>query len=55
MKIGAQQLVWLGLVLVEVSHPMCYCREGAECCRGRTFVANAFAFYAVLLHVKVEG
>ena len=55
MLIGAQQMVRLGLVHIEVSHPVCYYQDGAECCRGGMSVTNVLASYTVLLHVKGEG
>ena len=38
-----------------MSHPVCYCQNEAECCRGGVSLADVFAFDAVLLCVKGEG
>ena len=52
---GAQWLMWHILVYIEVSHVICYCQDGIECCRGETYIANALALNAIVLLVEGEG
>ena len=54
MVIEAQWLVRLCLVEVEMSNPVCYFLDGAECCRGGMSMANTLTIYTVFCVSKVR-